>query len=68
MKGHWIKTLPTQVGDYHIADRGGYLAGIRSVIMLGDGTLSDVHMHLPWSGWWWSEPIQMPPATPDWEA
>lgn len=66
MKGFWQREMPRRAGDYWTATRAGDLGGLKGVYKASDGTFKVVG--LPWNGWWWSEPVKMPPAPPPWEA
>lgn len=66
MRGHWQREMPKRAGDFWTATRIGDMGGLKSVYKATDGTFKVVG--LPWNGWWWSEPVKMPPAPPPWEA
>lgn len=72
-EGHWTKTPPTKPGDYWVADRDGALGSPKLVFRMADERLFFMFCGNPtpvdeaWKGWWWSEPIPVPPDPPKWE-
>jgi len=76
MTGHWQKEIPKKNGRYWAATQGGETAGPLAVVYSDDGTLLMAGTTIGtgkwsnktgWGGWWWSEPIEEPPAPPAWE-
>lgn len=69
-EGHWTKSPPTKPGDYWVADRDGALGSPKLVFRMADERLFSMFCGNPtpvdeaWKGWWWSEPIPVPPDPP----
>src|SRR5574342_495128 len=73
MKGHWQKEVPTKQGKYWTATRDGHLAGVTVVaydrqgrLVYAGGAVNN-HQDDRWLGWWWSEPVEVPPDPPEWK-
>ena len=69
LKGHWQKAMPKVEGLYWRADRDGIIESPKRVYYVG-GHLIDfqtLNSGRPWSGWWWSVPIEQPPSPEAWD-
>lgn len=66
----WIKTVPQQEGNFHVADREGEIVGTRYVIYVKDDyvDVNEVAHRVGWQGWWWDVAIEEPPSPPPWDA
>lgn len=70
--GCWTFARPTEPGWYWIADREGNPRGIRQLVyrmlITGKRMLCEAgigHNEPGWQGYFWSEPIEQPPAKKD---
>jgi hypothetical protein len=60
--GHWTLDMPTKPGRYPISPRGIPVAGGHTVAYEINGK---IRLTLPWTGWFWSEPLPSLPVNPD---
>lgn len=72
MRGHWTKERPAKDGLYWTATRDGELDRPQVVAYneKGECIYAGMSIHRPsdgWGGWWWSEPVEKPPAPPAWD-
>ena len=72
--GKWVKTAPTKVGHYPVADRNGEFRGICQVDKTASGELtgiiagySQTKVAEAWRGWWWSHPLPTFPIAKEWD-
>ena len=60
----WVKKQPPKPGMYFVADRQGFYAGIKKLVIREIGGPLQLSTGGVWVGWWWNIPIKRPPPPP----